>query len=50
MKEFYQDIYIGPAIDAKFKPTSHITPNIRKVIGGWTLVPDNQLKQVYEKH
>ena len=48
MKEFYKDANIGPAIDVKFKATSHITPNIRKVIGGWTLVPDNQLKQVWK--
>ena len=46
MKEFYQNADIGPAIDINFKLTSHIAPNIRKVIGGWTLVPDNQLKQV----
>ena len=44
MKEFYQDADIGPAIDINFKPiTSHIAPNIRKVIEGWTL---DQLKQV----
>ena len=47
MKEYYQDVDIGAAIDINFIPTSHIAPNIRKVIGGWTLVPDNQLKQVW---
>ena len=47
MKVFYQDADIGPTIDVKFKPTSHIAaPNIRKVTEGWTLAPDNQLKQV----
>ena len=47
MKEFYQDANIGTAIDIDFKPTSpHIAPSIRKVTEGWTLVPDNQLKQV----
>ena len=46
MKGFYQDADIGPSIDVKFKATSQLAPNIRKVIGGWTLVPDNQLKQV----
>ena len=46
MKEFYTDADIGPAFDINFKPKSHIAPNVRKVIEGWTLVPDNQLKQV----
>ena len=48
MKEFYQDADIGPTIDVKFKTTSQIAPNIRKVTGGWTLVLDNQLKQVWK--
>ena len=49
MKEIYQDANIGPTSDVKFKTTSHVAPKIRKVIhvGGWTLVPDNQLKQVW---
>ena len=47
MKEFYQDTDIGPTSDVKFKTTSHIiAPNIRKITKGWTLVTDNQLKQV----
>ena len=46
MKEFYQVADIGTVLDINFKPTSHITPSIRKVIEGWTLVPDSQLKQV----
>ena len=44
MKQFYQNADIGPAIDVNFKPKSQ---NIESsVIGGWTLVPDNQLQQV----
>ena len=46
MKEVYQGANIGPTIDVQFKTTSHTAPNIRKVTGGWTLVPDDQLKQV----
>ena len=49
MKELYKDADIGAAIDIKFKTTSHIAPNIRKVTEGWTLVPDNQIEQVYMK-
>ena len=49
MKELYQGADIGPAIDINFKPTSHIGPRIWKVTGGWTLVLDNQSKQVYMK-
>ena len=46
MKELYQDADIGPTSDVKFKTSSHIAPNIRKITGGWTLILDNQLKQV----
>ena len=46
MDEFYEDADIGPAVDVNFKTTSHITPNVRKITGGWTLVPDNQIEQV----
>ena len=46
MKEFYQEADIGPAIDVNFKTTFYIAPNIRKITGGWSLVPDNQLQPV----
>ena len=47
MKEFYHDADIGPTVDVKFKTTSHIAPNIRKITEGWKLVAtDNQLKRV----
>ena len=46
MKEFYQDADIGPTSYIKFKTTSHVAPDIGKVTEGWTLVPDDQLKQV----